>query len=185
VATYKAVKISDVRPSHLVAVFGIGGLGHLAVQYGKISGASLVAVSRRDDKLAMARELGADYTVNASERDPVEEIKKLGGADVAISATAKAFEQAYRSLRRGGTLVFVGLPAENYVQLPIFETVLNGITIRGSIVGTNVDLREVYELHADGRTKVRRESRPLEEVNQCFAEVLEGRTREPRIVFQP
>jgi alcohol dehydrogenase, propanol-preferring len=136
VATYKAVKISDVRPSHLVAVFGIGGLGHLAVQYGKISGASLVAVSRRDDKLAMARELGADYTVNASERDPVEEIKKLGGADVAISAahTAKAFEQAYRSLRRGGTLVFVGLPAENYVQLPIFETVLNGITIRGSIV---------------------------------------------------
>jgi alcohol dehydrogenase, propanol-preferring len=187
VATYKALKVSGTRPSHLVAVFGIGGLGHMALQYGKIAGASVVAVSRRDDKLAMARELGADYTVNASERDPVEEIKKLGGADVAISAahTAKAFEQAYRSLRRGGTLVFVGLPAENYVQLPIFETVLNGITIRGSIVGTNIELKEVYELHADGRTRVRRESRPLDEVNQCFAEVLEGRTREPRIVFQP
>ena len=79
----------------------------------------------------------------------------------------------------------VGLPAENYVQLPIFETVLNGITIRGSIVGTNIELKEVYELHADGRTRVRCESRPLDEVNQCFAEVLEGRTREPRIVFQP
>jgi alcohol dehydrogenase, propanol-preferring len=187
VATYKALKVSGTRPSQLVAVFGIGGLGHLALQYGKISGASLVAVSRSDDRLAMAKELGADYTVNSSERDPVEEIQKLGGADVAISvaATPKVFEQAYWSLRRGGTLVFVGLPAENYVQLPIFETVLNGITIRGSIVGTNVELKEVYELHADGRTKVRRESRPLDEVNECFAEVLEGRTREPRIVLQP
>jgi propanol-preferring alcohol dehydrogenase len=187
VATYKAVKVAGARPSHLVAVFGIGGLGHLAVQYGKIAGASVVAVSRRDEKLAMARELGADYTVNASERDPVEEIKKLGGADAAISVAAspETCEQAYHSLRRGGTLVLVGLPAENYVRFPIFETVLNGITVRGSIVGTNVDLKEVYELHADARTKVRREGRPLEEVNQCFGEVLEGRTREPRIVFQP
>jgi propanol-preferring alcohol dehydrogenase len=187
VATYKAVKVADTRSSHLVAVFGIGGLGHLALQYSKIAGASVVGVSRSDDKLAVARDLGADYTVNASEQDPVEEIKKLGGADVAISVAVHpgVFEQAFHSLRRGGTLVFVGLPADNDVRLPIFETVLNGITIRGSIVGTNVDLKEVYELHADGRTKVRREGRPLEEVNQCFGEILEGRTREPRIVLQP
>ena len=90
----------------------------------------------------LAKKLGADYTVNGRKEDPVEAIKKLGGADAAISlaVSPKAFEQAFRSLRRGGTLVFVALPADNYMQLPIFETVLNGIKIVGSIVGTRLDL---------------------------------------------
>jgi len=94
----------------------------------------------------------------------------------------RAFEQAFRSLRRGGTLVFVALPAENYMQLPIFETVLNGIKIVGSIVGTRLDLAEVYDLHAAGKTRVIYEKRHLEDVNHAFEEIEQGRVP-ARLVF--
>jgi propanol-preferring alcohol dehydrogenase len=184
VTTYKAVKLSGARPASLVAVFGIGGLGHLALQYAKIFGATVVAVDVVEDKLELARDLGADHTVNALVEDPVAAIKALGGAHAAISVAVapRAFEQAYGSLRRGGTLVFVALPADNTVQLPIFETVLNGITVVGSIVGTRTDLAEVFRLHAQGRTRVIRESRSLDEVNECFEEVEEGKVK-ARLVF--
>jgi propanol-preferring alcohol dehydrogenase len=184
VTTYKAVKISGARPASLVAVFGIGGLGHLAVQYAKIFGATVVAVDVVDDKLQLARDLGADYTVNALTQDPVQAIKKLGGAHAALSIAVapKAFEQAYGSLRRGGRLVFVALPAENTVPVPIFETVLGGITIVGSIVGTRTDLAEVFRLHAAGRTRVVRETRTLDEVNECFEQVEKGQVP-ARLVF--
>ena len=147
VTTYKAVKVSGARPSDLVAIFGVGGLGHLALQYAKIAGATVVAVDLFDEKLKLAKELGADHTINAHDEDPVEAIKELGGADAAISlaVSPKAIEQAYGSLRRGGTLVFVALPPDNYVRVPIFETVLNGTKIVGSIVGTRLDLAEVFE----------------------------------------
>jgi propanol-preferring alcohol dehydrogenase len=186
VTTYKAVKLSGAKPSDLVAVCGIGGLGHLALQYARIAGARVVAVDIHDDKLNLARELGAEFTYNAATTDPVEEIQRLGGADaaIALAAAPKPFEQAYRSLRRGGTLVFVGLPAENVIELPIFETVLNGITIVGSIVGTRLDLREVFELHAAGKTRVILEERPLEQVNQAIEEVERGDVQ-ARIVFRP
>jgi len=184
VTTYKAVKESGARPSDLVAVFGIGGLGHLALQYAKIAGAAVVAVDLVDDKLQLAKELGADYVVNARNEDPVAAIKKLGGADAAISVAVspKAFEQAYQSLRRGGTLAFVALPADNYMRLPIFETVLNGIHVVGSIVGTRVDLQETFELHAQGRTRVIRETRRLDQVNEAFEEVEQARAK-ARLVF--
>jgi propanol-preferring alcohol dehydrogenase len=184
VTTYKALKVSGARPSDLVAIFGIGGLGHLALQYAKIAGATVVAVDLVDEKLELAKKLGADYTINSRAEDPVEAIQKLGGANAAISlaVSPKAFEQAFRALRRGGSLVFVALPADNYMQLPIFETVLNGIKIMGSIVGTRLDLSEVFELHADGRTKVIYETRQLEDVNHAFEEV-EKAAVPARLVF--
>src|SRR5881398_2334049 len=177
VTTYKAVKMSGARPSDLVAIFGIGGLGHLALQYAKIAGATVVAVDLVDEKLELAKKLGADYTVNAKAEDPVEAIQKLGGANAAVSlaVSPRAFEQAFRALRRGGTLVFVALPADNYMQLPIFETVLNGIKVVGSIVGTRLDLAEVFDLHAAGKTHVMYEKRHLEEVNHSFEEIEQGR----------
>src|SRR5215203_2958003 len=177
VTTYKAVKVAGTRSSDLVAVFGVGGLGHLAIQYAAIAGGRVIAVDIHDEKLKLARERGAEFTVNAAEEDPVEAIQRLGGADqaIALAVSPRAFEQAYGSLRRGGTLVFVALPADNEVKLPIFETVLNGITIVGSIVGTRADLREVFELHAAGRTHVIRETRPLDDVNEAIADVEAGR----------
>jgi propanol-preferring alcohol dehydrogenase len=184
VTTYKAVKVADVRPSQLVAVWGVGGLGHLAMQYARVSGASVVAVDVHEERLVTARELGAEYTVNAAEEDAVAAIKALGGADAAIATAVspKAFEQAYGAMARGGTLVFVGLPADNEVKLPIFETVLNGITVKGSIVGTHLDLEEVFKLHAEGRTRVLYETRCLDDVNAAFAEV-EAASSTPRLVF--
>jgi len=186
VTTYKAVKMSGAKPADLVAVWGIGGLGHLALQYARIAGASVVAVDLFDEKLELASELGAEFTVNAAEQDPVAAIKKLGGADAAVvlAVAPKAFEQAFASLRRGGTMSLVALPAENRMQLPIFETVLNGITVVGSIVGTRLDLRDVFDLHAAGKTRVIREERPLDDVERAMEDVLDGDVP-ARIVFRP
>lgn len=186
VTTYKAVKVAGTGPSDLVAVFGVGGLGHLAIQYAVIAGATVVAVDLFDEKLELARALGAAHTVNATEEDPIAAIKALGGADQAIvlAVAPKPFEQAFGSLRRGGTLVCVGLPAENEMKLPIFETVLGGITVVGSIVGTRADLREVFELHRSGRTHVTSECLPLCQVNEAIADVEAGRVG-ARIVLAP
>ncbi len=186
VTTYKAVKMARTRSSDLVAVFGVGGLGHLAIQYAAIAGGRVIAVDVVDEKLELARELGAEFTVNAAKEDPVEAIKALGGADqaIALAVSPRAFEQAYGTLRRGGKLVFVALPADNEVRLPIFETVLNGITIIGLIVGTRTDLREVFELHGAGKTRVIREVRPLCRVNEAIADVEAGRVA-ARVVLVP
>lgn len=184
VTTYKAVKVAGTRPSDLVAVFGIGGLGHLAVQYATIAGGTVVAVDLYDTKLQLARALGAEHTVNASTEDPAAAIQRLGGADQAIvlAVSPTAFEQAFKSLKRGGTLVCVGLPADNEMKLPIFETVLGGITVVGSIVGTRTDLREVFELHAAGRTRVIYECMPLSQVNQAISDVETGKV-DARVVL--
>jgi propanol-preferring alcohol dehydrogenase len=186
VTTYKAVKVAGTRSSDFVAVFGVGGLGHLAIQYAAIAGGRVVAVDVIDEKLELARELGAEFTINAKREDPVEAIQKLGGVDqaIALAVSPSAFEQAYGSLRRRGTLVFVAMPADNDVKIPIFETVLHGITIVGSIVGTRKDLREVFELHAAGKTRVIRETRPLNEVNEAIGDVEGGRVA-ARVVLQP
>lgn len=185
VTTYKAVKVSGAGPDDLVAVFGVGGLGHLAVQYANIAGATVVAVDLLDERLRTAEQLGAAHIINASEQDPVERIQELGGADAVISTAVspKPFEQGFQSLKRGGTIVFVGLPAENEVSLPIFETVLKGIHVVGSIVGTRQDLREVFDLHRQGKTKVIYETRDLESVNESFEDVLQGKMQSPRLVF--
>jgi propanol-preferring alcohol dehydrogenase len=185
VTTYKAVKTSGARPASLVAVVGVGGLGHLGVQYARIAGAEVVAVDVSEERLKTAQELGADHLVHAGEQDVVKEIQGLGGADAVIltAASPKPIAQAYASLAPGGTLVFVGLPHENAVSIPIFETVLNGITLRGSIVGTHQDLIEVFQLHRLGRTRVLWERRPLDRVNEAFAEVLDGSAATPRLVF--
>jgi alcohol dehydrogenase, propanol-preferring len=187
VTTYKAVKVSGARSSDLVAVFGAGGLGHLAIQYARITGASVVAVDLNAERLESARALGAEHVVHAGEEDPVAAITRLGGASAAISTAVSpiAFEQALGALRRGGTLVCVGLPAENAMELPIFETVLNGLTVRGSIVGTHHDLEQVFELHRRGLTKVFRSERPLEDVNDAIEQVLDGSAPSPRLVFDP
>jgi alcohol dehydrogenase, propanol-preferring len=184
VTTYKAIKVARVAPAETVAVFGVGGLGHLALQYARIAGAFVVGVDIEDSKLAMATELGADHVVNARQTDPVQAIQALGGADVAVAlaASPESFDQAYRSLRRGGRLVCVALPADGTMTVPIFDTVLTGKSIIGSIVGTRNDLADVFALHAAGRTTVIAVDRKLDEVNQSIEDVLAGDVP-ARVVF--
>ena len=185
VTTFKAVKVSRLQPGETAVVFGIGGLGHLAVQYARIFGAKVIAVDLEDEKLRLATSLGADHVINARTADPVEAIRDLGGADVAVALAVapKPFEQALSSLRRGGRLVCVALPADGTMSVPIFDMVLGGKSVIGSIVGTRQDLADVFALHAAGRTKVIAESRELVDVNACFDEVLSGRVP-ARLVFE-
>jgi propanol-preferring alcohol dehydrogenase len=185
VTTYKALKVADIQPTERVAVFGIGGLGHLAVQYARILGGTVIAVDVEDPKLELARELGADHLVNAAKVDPIAAIHELGGADVALvlAASPKVFEQALLSLSRGGRLICVALPADQEMKISIFETVLKGLSIIGSIVGTRQDLAEVFALHAAGRTRIIAEGRRLEQVNESIDEVLSGKVL-ARLVFE-
>lgn len=185
VTTYKAVKLSGATSASLVAVFGAGGLGHLAIQYARVTGATVVAVDTNAERLQSARELGAEHVVHVGEQDPVAAIQRLGGADAAIATAVNpsAFEQAVGSLARGGVLVCVGLPAENAMRVPIFQTVLGGLEIRGSIVGTHHDLEEVFELHRRGLTRVLRSECALEDANKAIEQVLDGSAPAPRLVF--
>lgn len=184
VTTFKAVKVSAIQPGETAVVYGVGGLGHLALQYARTFGARVIAVDVEDAKLDLAQDLGADHVVNARTTDPVAAIRDLGGADVAIALAAapRSFEQAFSSLRRGGRLVCVALPADDKMTVPIFDTVLGGLSIIGSIVGTRQDLTDVFALHAAGRTKVIAEARHLDDVNLCIEEVLAGKVP-ARLVF--
>ncbi|CAM3809653.1 alcohol dehydrogenase AdhP [Alicyclobacillus pomorum] len=176
VTTYKALKVTNAKPGEWVAIYGIGGLGHVALQYARAMGLNVIAVDIQDEKLNLAKELGADLTVNSSRVDPVEEIERLvGGAHAAVSVavTPKAFEQAYRSIRRGGTLVVVGLPTGE-IPIPIFDTVLNGVTVKGSIVGTRKDLQEALEFAARGKVKTIIETQPLDNINDVFDRMTKG-----------
>ena len=177
VTTYKAVSVGRVRPADQVAVFGVGGLGHLAIQYARLAGGFVTAVDVDDDKLDLATDLGADRVLNGRRTDAAEVICARGGVDVAIvlAVVPEVFEQAFRSLRRGGRLICVSLPAHGVFPVPIFQTVIGGISVTGSIVGTRNDLRDVFALHAAGRTRVVAQTRKLDEVNDCFADVLAGR----------
>ena len=181
----KAIKVSGIQPGETAAVFGIGGLGHLAVQYARVLGGRVIAVDIETAKLDLARELGADHVINARMTDPVQAIRDLGGADVAVSVATspRAFEQAFGALRRGGRLVCVALPADDQMTVPIFDTVISGKSIIGSIVGTRKDLADVFALHATGRTKVIAEERRLEDVNACIDDVLASRVP-ARLVFR-
>ena len=156
----------------------------MAVQYASIAGATVIAVGVFQEKLNLAKELGATYTVNASKADPIEEIKRLGGADfaVCVAVSPKAFEQAFGSLHRGGTVVLVGMPAGSRVELSIIAIVANNIKIIGSTLGARVDLAKTFELHAAGKTRVITELSKLEQVNEAFEEVETGKAK-ARLVF--
>lgn len=176
VTTYKALKVSETKPGDWVAIYGIGGLGHVALQYAKAMGLNVVAVDIHQEKLELATRLGADLTVNAIETDPVAFIEEnVGGvhASISVAVTAKAFEQAYRSIRRGGTCVIVGLPTGD-LPLPIFDTVLNGVQVKGSIVGTRKDLQESLQFAADGKVKVIYETFKLDDINDVFEKMEKG-----------
>jgi len=176
VTVYKGLKATDTRPGDWVVVSGIGGLGHMAVQYAKAMGLNVVAVDISEAKLHLARKLGASLAVNAREADPAAFVKKeVGGAQgVLVTAVSpKAFEQALGMVGRGGTVSLVGLPPGSF-PLPIFDTVLNGITVRGSIVGTRLDLQEALDFAGAGKVKATVATEPLENINQVFARMHAG-----------
>lgn len=184
VTTYKGLKVAAPQPGETAMVVGIGGLGHLGLQYARIFGSRTVAVDVHDDKLQLAKDLGADHVVDGR-GDQQAEIEALGGVDVALVTVPSpaAMRAAHAALNPNGRLVLVGLPADNRLELPVFETVLKGISVIGSLVGTRNDLADCFDLHARGLTRVVTEGRRLQDVNACFEEVLAGEVP-ARLVFE-
>jgi alcohol dehydrogenase, propanol-preferring len=177
VTTYKGLKETEARPGEWVAISGIGGLGHVAIQYAKAMGLHVVALDVTDDKLALARTLGADVAVNAKSPDAVEQVVKAtnGGAHgVLVTAVSPpAFAQAINMARRRGTVSLVGLPPGNF-PTPIFDVVLKRLTIRGSIVGTRKDLAEALAFAADGKVHSHIHQARLEDINNIFTNLRAG-----------
>ncbi len=177
VTVYKGLKMTEAKTGDWVAISGIGGLGHVAVQYAKTMGLNVVAIDVDDSKLELAKQLGADVGVNALKVDVKEEVLKATGEGchgVLVTAVSpKAFEQAVSIVRRGGTMVLNGLPPGKF-DLSIFDMVLEGITVRGSIVGTRLDLKEALDIAARGKVKAHIHVEPLENINDIFARMEQG-----------
>ena len=177
VTTYKGLKMTDTRPGEWVVISGAGGLGHVAIQYAKAMGLHVAAVDLGPEKMALARKLGADITIDAKWQDPATEIQKqIGGAHgVLVTAVSTiAFKQAIGMLRRGGTCVLNGLPAGEF-PVSIFDVVLNGYTVRGSIVGTRLDLEEALQFAAEGKVKATIETLALDSINDVFDRMKKGK----------
>ena len=185
VTVYKGLKVTDTKPGDWVVISGVGGLGHMAVQYAKAMGMNVAAVDIDEAKLKLARKLGATLTVNAMQEDPAAVIKReTGGGAQGVLVTAvsrKAFEQAIGMVGRGGTVALNGLPPGDF-PLDIFGMVLNGITVRGSIVGTRLDLQESIDFAAQGKVKATIHTAPLEDINGIFEKMHKGQI-EGRIVL--
>ena len=185
VTVYKGLKVTGVRPGQWVVISGIGGLGHIAVQYAVAMGMRVAAVDIADDKLELAKKHGAEVLVNAAKTDPIAAIQDATGGAHGVLVTAvhpSAFGQAIGMTRRGGTIVFNGLPPGEF-PAPIFDIVLKGLTIRGSIVGTRQDMIEALDFYARGLIHPTIAERPLEDINEVLDEMRGGKI-DGRIVLR-
>ena len=181
---YKGLKMTDTRAGEWVAISGAGGLGQMAIQYAVAMGLNVAAVDISDEKLEEARKLGARVTVNALKQDPVATIREKTGGTHGVLVTAvsdKAFSQAVGYARRGGTVVLNGLPPGDF-PLSIFDMVMNGTTVRGSIVGTRLDMIEAMSFFTDGKVTTVVSPDRLENINTIFDNLEHGRV-EGRIVL--
>ncbi|MDP3356743.1 MAG: alcohol dehydrogenase AdhP [Polaromonas sp.] len=171
VTTYKGIKETKARPGEWIAISGAGGLGHLAIQYAKAMGLHVCAVDIDDGKLAHARLMGADAVVNAKTRGAEEAVKKItGGGAHGVLITAPslaAFRQGVGMTRKRGTCVLAGLPPGDF-PFPLFDVVLNCITVRGSLVGTRQDMAEALAFAAEGKVKADIELQPLSAINSVL-----------------
>ena len=177
ITTYKGIKQTEAKPGQWIAISGCGGLGHLGIQYAKAMGLLVCAVDIDDGKLAQAKELGADLTINAKHEDPGAAVKKkTGGGTHGVLITAPsliAFKQGIGMTRKRGTCVLVGLPPGEF-PVPLFDVVANCITIRGSFVGNREDMAESLDFAVRGKVKADVELKPLSAINDIFKRLEHG-----------
>ncbi len=178
VTVYSALKHAGVKPDELVAVQGIGGLGHLAIQYAKAMGARVVALSHSPGKEELARKLGADHFISTAEKDPVEELKKLGGADVILTTVfdSKAIQPLLEGLAPRGRLSVVGAASEP-IQVSPFDLITKRIVVTGSAVGGRKLLRETLQMAADFGIEPMIETYPFEQVNEALDALRKGKPK--------
>jgi len=185
VTSYRALKKADLRAGQRVAVFGVGGLGHLALQLAKAMGAEVFALDVSEEKLAFALELGADHALNAEDPESIKTLRKRGGVHAAVvtSAAQAAYSAAIKALRPPGTLCVVGLPSEP-LQFQALALVSSEAHVVGSAVGTREDLRAVLELAAKGLIRCHVDLSSLSKINEVLSAMRRGAIR-GRIVVDP
>jgi alcohol dehydrogenase, propanol-preferring len=176
VTVYRALGQVNLSRGQRLAVFGIGGLGHLAVQIGRAQGAEVTAIDIADDKLALAKRVGASTALNARAVDVVKTLRRSEGVHVAIvtSAAKTAYDMAFYCVRPTGTLLVVGLPAENICFPPILMAARE-IRIRASAVGTRQDVRAVLAMAATGRLRCQTVRRSLGDADAVLDDLRHGR----------
>jgi propanol-preferring alcohol dehydrogenase len=180
VTTYRGLKRTMARPGQWVAIVGIGGLGHIAIQYARAMGLRVVAVDVSAEKLALAKSLGAELTVNGAETDPVAAIQeKIGGTHAAVvtAVASRAFEQAILMLRPGGTVAYIGLPGGKSDEIRASISAITNweLSVRGSNVGTRQDLNEAVAFASNGLVKATIRTAPLEDINAILDEMRQGK----------
>jgi len=175
VTVYRALKQAQLAPGQRLAVFGIGGLGHLAVQIGKEMGAEVTAIDVSDDKLALAAMLGAVRTLNASSTNVAKDVRRAGGMHVVLvtSGSKAAYDTAFPCVRPTGRLMVVGLPAE--ICFPPIMMAAGEVRVQASAVGTRQDLQEVLAMAAAGKLRCHVSTRSLPEINTIMEEMRAGK----------
>ncbi|MFL1696042.1 alcohol dehydrogenase AdhP [Weissella kandleri] len=185
VTMYKSLKTGETKPGQWVSVHGAGGLGNLAVQYAhNVFGAHVAVIDGNPDKLAAAAQNGAEVLVNRKTEDVVAKVNELTGGVHNAQVTAvnnAAFSQAVNVLRPMGKLVAVALP-QGDMDLNIAKTVLDGIEVRGSLVGTRADLKEAFQFGAEGKVKPIVETVPFDSINDVVDEMLAGKITGRKVI---
>ena len=182
---YRALSQARISAGQRVAVFGIGGLGHLAVQIGRAMDAEIIAIDVSEEKLALAHSLGASLALNAASSKVTKELRARGGVHIALvtSAAKEAYEAAFSCVRASGKLLAVGLPGNDICFPPILMA-SKEIRIQATAVGTREDLRHVLTMAAEGKLRCRTTARSLTEVNSAF-EQLRQREISGRVILNP
>jgi D-arabinose 1-dehydrogenase-like Zn-dependent alcohol dehydrogenase len=175
--TYNCLRNSGARPGDTVAVIGLGGLGHLAIQYAAKSGNNTVAIGRGSDKEALARKLGASHYIDSAAQDPAAELQKLGGAKVVLATVtaADAMQAVIGGLAPAGTLMIIG--AVPSLEVPALQLLLNSQQVKGWYSGTSLDSQETLGFSVLSGVRSMNEALPLEKVNEAYDRMVKGTAR--------
>jgi len=177
VTTYNCLRNSGARPGDVVAVIGLGGLGHLAVQFAAKSGYNTVAIGRGSDKEALARKLGASHYIDSAAQDPAAELQKLGGAKVILATVtaAEAMQAVIGGLAPTGTFMIIG--AVPSLEVPALQLLLNSQQVKGWYSGTSLDSQETLGFSVLSGVRSMNEAFPLEKVNEAYDRMVKGTAR--------
>ncbi len=178
ITTFNALRNSGARPGDLVAVLGIGGLGHLGVQFAARAGFHTVAIARGQDKAPLAKELGAHHYIDSQAQDPVEELTKLGGARVILATVtdAKAMAAVIGGLGDDGTLLIVGAPGEP-MEVPVLPLISKRRAIRGWPSGTGMDSEDTLNFSSLQGVRPMIETFPLDKAPEAYERMMSGKAR--------
>jgi D-arabinose 1-dehydrogenase-like Zn-dependent alcohol dehydrogenase len=177
VTTFNCLRNSGARPGDLVAVIGLGGLGHLGVQFAARSGFNTVAIGRGKDKEELAKKLGASHYLDTAAQDPAGELQKLGGAKVILATvtSADAMKSVIGGLAPTGTLMIVG--AVPSLEVPALQLLLKSQQVKGWYSGTSLDSQETLKFSVLSGVRSMNESFPLEHVNEAYERMEQGKAR--------